>query len=55
MMRSNVVFPQPDGPTRAISAPLGTARSTSSTAANAPNRLVTPRNVMFMLFDVPRV
>src|ERR1700710_1953959 len=38
MMRSSVVLPEPDGPSSASSSPLATLRSTSSSAANAPNR-----------------
>src|ERR1700712_1425550 len=37
MIRSNVVLPEPDGPSSASNSPLATLRSTSSSAANAPN------------------
>src|SRR5690242_17946008 len=41
MMRSSVVFPEPDGPSRARSAPLGTSRLTLSSARNLSKRLLT--------------
>src|SRR3990172_7928927 len=41
-MRSVVVFPQPDGPSRVMKCPSGTSSETSSTASVAPNRFVTP-------------
>src|SRR4051794_33529644 len=41
MTRSSVVLPEPDGPSSAISSPLGTASDTSLSAANAPYCLVT--------------
>src|SRR5436305_7977690 len=37
MIRNSVVFPEPEGPSSASSSPLATLRSTSSSAANAPN------------------
>src|SRR5690606_9530204 len=37
MMRSSVVFPEPDGPSSATSLPRGTCKSTLSSAVNAPN------------------
>src|SRR5512138_476292 len=36
-MRRSVVFPEPDGPSRATSPPLGTRRSTPSRAVKDPN------------------
>src|SRR3954463_12493712 len=41
-MRSVVVLPQPEGPSRAKKEPAGTVRVRSSTAVKLPNRLVTP-------------
>src|SRR5438132_8794169 len=41
MIRSSVVFPEPEGPSRARSAPLGTSRLTLSSARNLSKRLVT--------------
>src|SRR5688500_14392085 len=40
--RSNVVLPQPLGPSRATNSPRSTQSSLSSTAATSPKRLVTP-------------
>src|SRR5262245_25640508 len=40
MIRSSVVFPDPDGPSSASNSPLATLRSTPSSAVNAPNVLV---------------
>src|SRR5436305_14865348 len=37
MIRNSVVFPEPEGPSSASNSPLATLRSTSSSAANAPN------------------
>src|ERR1700746_3949535 len=39
---SNVVLPQPDGPSSVISSPRRTSSETSSSAAILPKRLVTP-------------
>src|ERR1700755_508052 len=39
MIRSSVVLPEPDGPSSASNSPLPTFRSTSSSAAKAPNFL----------------
>src|SRR3954467_1759306 len=39
MIRSNVVLPEPDGPSSASNSPLATLRSTLSSAAKAPNFL----------------
>src|SRR3954451_10078714 len=41
-MRSVVVLPQPEGPSRAKNDPAGTVSVRSSTAVKTPNRLVTP-------------
>src|SRR5438034_912467 len=41
MIRGSVVFPEPEGPSRARSAPLGTSRLTLSSARNLSKRLVT--------------
>ena len=43
MQPSSVDFPAPFGPIRHVSEPRPIARSTASTAATAPNALVTPR------------
>src|SRR4051794_23245467 len=37
MIRSSVVFPEPEGPSSASNSPLATLRSRSSSAVNAPN------------------
>ena len=44
-MRSVVVLPHPDGPSRAKNEPWGTTRSRSSTAVKEPNDLVTEVSV----------
>src|SRR5688572_4336558 len=49
-MRSVVVFPQPDGPSRQTVSPAATVRSTSRTAASAPNSLVMPFS---SIVDIP--
>src|SRR3954453_13676532 len=41
-MRSVVVLPQPEGPSRAKNEPAGTVSGRWSTEAKTPNRLVTP-------------
>ena len=41
IIRSVVVFPQPDGPSRMTSRPSGTTSETRSTATTVPNRLLT--------------
>src|SRR5262245_4924447 len=46
MMRRRLVFPDPEGPRRATSSPVGTVRLTSLTATKAPKVLVTPRTSM---------
>src|SRR3954467_416785 len=40
IIRSSVVLPQPDGPSRETNSPEATARSTSATASCVPNRLL---------------
>src|SRR5215210_6712434 len=44
IIRSVVVLPQPDGPSRARNSPGCTSRSMSSTATRSPKRFVTPRS-----------
>src|SRR5689334_745358 len=39
MMRSSVVLPEPEGPSKASNSPLSTRRSTLSSAAKSPKRL----------------
>ena len=41
IIRSSVVLPQPDGPSRQTKVPCGTSRLIASTAVKSPNRLVT--------------
>ena len=41
IIRSTVVFPEPDGPSIEKNSPSRISRSRSSTAVTAPNRLVT--------------
>src|SRR5512139_1175614 len=48
MMRSNVVLPEPEGPSRATNSPLGTCRLTSRSAANVPNVLLMLRTSMLI-------
>ena len=43
IMRSVVVLPQPDGPSRQTTSPAATDRSASRTAVKSPNFLVTLR------------
>jgi hypothetical protein len=43
-MRRQVVFPQPDGPSSVKNSPSRALKSTDSTAAAAPNALLTPLN-----------
>src|ERR1700740_1397840 len=43
IMRSNVVLPQPEGPSRVKNSPASTARLTLSTAVSGPKRRVTLR------------
>ena len=45
-MRSVVVLPHPDGPSRLKNSPFGIARSMLSTAVKSPNRFVTPSIVI---------
>ena len=40
IIRSVVVFPQPDGPSREKNPPAGISRSIESTATNDPKRFV---------------
>src|SRR4029079_1413910 len=42
IIRSSVVFPQPDGPSSVKNSPASTASVTLSTAAKSPKRRVTP-------------
>ena len=45
IIRSDVVLPQPEGPTNTVMPPSSTVRSSASTATvPSGNRLVTPRN-----------
>src|SRR5882762_4817330 len=52
-MRSVVVLPQPDGPTRTMNSPASTVRFRSSTAASAPNSLYTPSNLTWDCMSAP--
>src|SRR5213593_1849622 len=47
-MRSSVVLPQPDGPSRVNSSPSPISSDTRSTAVAPPKRLVTSRSAIFM-------
>src|SRR5688572_28560348 len=49
IIRSVVVLPQPDPPTRLTSSPGRTSRESPSTATAPPNRFVRPRSEMRML------
>src|SRR3989338_10626800 len=49
MVRSSVVFHDPEGPRRATSSPEGTVRLTSFSAAKWPKSFVTLRTSMLML------
>src|SRR5689334_18203600 len=40
MMRSSVVLPQPDGPSKAVNSPAGKFSVTSFSATKSPNRLL---------------
>ena len=56
-MRSVVVFPQPDGPSRQTNCPRSTVSDTRWTATNVPNRFVTSlssrsRSVCSAPFDI---
>src|SRR5919202_3235787 len=45
VIRSSVVFPEPDGPTKTTNSPSATVRSTASTATVPPSKtFVTPSN-----------
>src|SRR5258706_9321072 len=46
MIRSRLVLPEPDGPRRATSSPVGTVRLTSATATKGPKDFVTERTSM---------
>ena len=46
MRRSVVDLPQPEGPSRTVSAPAGTSKLTSSTALVSPQSLLTRRTEM---------
>src|SRR5262245_46300899 len=48
MMRSRLVFPEPEGPRSATSSPVGTVRLTSLTATKEPKVLVTLRTSIDM-------
>src|SRR5688572_27748547 len=50
MIRRRVDFPPPEGPSRAVSCPVGMDTLTSSRATKSPNFLVTP--VMSILMTV---
>ncbi len=49
MMRNSVVLPEPDGPSKATSFPLGTTRSTLLSALKAPKVLVMPVAIILMV------
>ena len=49
MIRSRVDLPPPDGPSRAVSWPVGMETLTSSRATKSPNFLVTPVMSMLMI------
>jgi hypothetical protein len=53
-MRSRVVLPQPDGPSRQKNSPSSMVRETLSTATMRPNRLVTFSKVMMGLLMAPQ-
>src|SRR5664280_2191167 len=48
MIRSNVVLPDPDGPSSATNSPVATFRLTSSSALKSPNFLLMLRTSMLM-------
>lgn len=50
-MRSTVVLPHPDGPSKEKKAPFGTLRETSETARCAANSLVTFRSSKIVLTE----
>src|SRR5207253_1433966 len=57
-IRSSVVLPQPDGPTRTMNSPLSIARLTSSTATTPPGKtLLTPSKTIRLTVrqDNPRM
>src|SRR5258708_5717592 len=53
MIRSKVVLPDPDGPSKANKQPLGTSRLTRSRATYLPKRLQTFLTVMLILLAPP--
>ncbi len=54
-MRSVVVFPHPDGPTRTMNSPASTVRFRSSTAVSAPKSFQTPSSLTsFSISPSPR-
>lgn len=50
-MRSNVVLPQPDGPTIDVNDPTAIVNDTSSTAATLPNQRDAPSRLRKLFFD----
>src|SRR5437899_2743756 len=52
-MRSVVVLPQPDGPTRTMNSPASRERFKSSTAVSAPKILWTPSNLTSASMSAP--
>src|SRR5690349_15127493 len=55
MMRSRVDLPPPEGPSRAVSWPVGRLTVTSSRATKSPNFLVTPVTSILMVSSGFRV
>jgi len=53
MILSSVVFPQPDGPSKAINEPVGATSETWSKARKAPKFLQTPSTWMLMALPYP--
>ena len=53
MIRINVVLPAPFGPSRPITLPAGTSRSTSSSTTRSPNRWDTPRTTSESVIPPP--
>ena len=49
MIRSRVVLPEPDGPSRATNSPVATVRLTSRKAAKPPNVLLIRWTSMLMV------
>jgi hypothetical protein len=48
MIRSRVDLPPPEGPSRAVSCPVGMVTLTSSRATKSPNFLLTPEMSMLI-------